>query len=242
MSTPDNVETTTSTEAPEGPSAPPLSPFPKRVVEVFFSPGRLVEGLAAQPLWGAAMALGLVLAVVATVLIPADVWQAMIREQMVARGQDPSSFSGGTSIVRIFGLVSVVIGYVIMTFLSAGLITLAFSFVLGDEGRFKQYLAVLTHAFLITAIMGLAIVPLRIAQSDPRVTLNVGTFLFFLEDGYLRRWVTMMDLSALWAWLVVAQGAHAIDPKRRSFGSAAAVVFAIFLVTTALFALIPGAG
>ncbi len=243
MNTPDNVETPPTAAAHlDEPGVTPLSPFPKRVVEVFFSPGRLVEGLAAKPLWGAALLLGLVLSIAATALIPADVWQAMIREQMVARGQDASAFSGGTSLVRIFGLASVTVGFLIMTFLSAGLITLAFSFVLGDEGRFKQYLAVLTHAFLITTIFSLLLVPLRIAQSDPRVTLNIGTFLYFLPDGYLHRWVTMMDLSAVWAWLVVAQGAHAIDPKRRSFGSAAAVVLGIFLVTTALFALIPGTG
>jgi hypothetical protein len=242
MNTPDNVETPpTDAASHDERGVTPLSPFPKRVVEVFFSPGRLTEGLAAKPRWGAALLLGLVLAIAATALIPADVWQAMIREQMVARGQDASAFPGGASVVRIFGLLSVVVGYLVMTMVSAGIVTLAFSFVLGDEGRFKQYLAVITHAFLIAGIIGLALVPLRIAQADPRVTLNVGTFLFFLPDGYLRRWVTMMDLSSLWAWLVVAQGAHAVNP-RRSFGSAAGVVVGIFLVTTALFALIPGAG
>lgn len=218
-----------------------LSPFPKRIVEVFFSPGRLMSALAAKPAWGAALIFGLVVSIAATALIPAHVWEAMIRDQMAARGQDPSAFPGGTSLVRIFGLVGVVVMYPLMAFISTGIITLVFSFVLGDEGRYKQYLAALTHAFMIPAVFGLALVPLKIAQSDPRFTLNLGSFLFFLPEGFLLKWATMMDLTSLWAWLVVAMGAHAIAPKR-SFGSAAVVMIVIFAVTTAVFALIPGAG
>jgi hypothetical protein len=235
----DHVETTsTETAAP----VTPLSPFPKRVLEVFISPGRLMDGLAAKPAWGAAMILGLVLLMLPVLLIPPEIWLTMVREQMIARGQDPSRLPAtGASVFRIGALISVPIVYLVSTMIFAGLITLLFSFIMGDEGRFKQYLASLTHAMLIPAIIGLALVPLRIAQADPRLTLNVGTFLFFLPEGYLLRWATMMDLSMLWAWLVVAQGAHAFD-RKRSFSSAAVTVLVVFVVTTALFALLPGAG
>lgn len=239
MSTPDQVETT-QTDTPE-PEGAPLSPFPKRVLELFFSPGRVMDGLAAHPRWGAAMLLGLTLVVLQTVLIPADVWQVVIREQMLARGQDPTAFQGGTPIFRILSIFGGMLGYLLVTLIMVGLVTLVFAFVMGDEGRFKQYLSALVHAFLIPGILALALVPLRIAQTDPRLTLNVGTFMFFLPEGYLLRWATMMDLTMLWAWLVFAQGAHAID-RRRSFASAATVVLVLFAVTTALFALVPGAG
>jgi hypothetical protein len=242
MDTPEDTGTTPidpGLESSPQPSEP--SPFPKRIVEVFFSPGRLVETLARHPYWAAALVLGAVLAVVQTLLIPAEVWETMIREQMAARGQDPSAFQGGVSIVRIFALFGGGIGYLIMTTLFSGLITLVFAFVLGDEGRFKQYLAMVTHGFLIPGFVGLALVPLKIAQSDPRLTLNVGTVLFFLPEGYLLKVLTMMDLSALWAWLIVAQGAHAIHPKR-SFGSAATWVVGIYIVVSALLALLPGTG
>ena len=240
MNTPDPVETM-STEG-TGPETTPLSPFPKRVLEVFFSPGKLMAGLAAKPAWGAALILGLVLLILPILLIPPEIWLAMVREQMIARGQDPSNLPAtGATVFRIGALISVPIVYLVTTMIFAGLLTLVFAFIMGDEGRFKQYLASLTHAMLIPAFLGLALVPLRIAQADPRLTLNVGTFLFFLPEGYLLRWATMMDLSMLWAWLVIAIGAHAID-RRRSFASAATVVLVLFFVTTALFALLPGAG
>jgi hypothetical protein len=242
MDTPEDTGTTpveAGTEQPQ-PTLEP-SPFPKRIVEVFFSPGRLVEALARHPWWAAALVLGAVIAVVQVLVIPAHVWDAMIREQMVARGQDASAFPGGSSVVRIFALVGGTVGYLVMALLTAGIVTLVFAFVLGDEGRFKQYLAILTHALLIPGIVGLALVPLKIAQADPSLTLNVGTFLFFLPKGYLLKWATMMDLSMLWAWLVMAQGARAVDPKR-SFGSAAGVTIGIYVVMSALLALLPGTG
>lgn len=217
---------------------PGLSPFPKRVLEVFVSPGKLSEELTRTPAWGAALGLGMVLVLAQTLLIPAEIWEAMMREQMIAQGQDPSAFRGGVTIVRIFGLVGATVGYLAMTMLFTGIVTLAFAFILGDEGRFKQYLAIITHAFLIPGVLGLLLVPLRIAEADPRLTLNLGTFLVFLPEGYLLRLATLMDLSTLWAWLVVAQGARTIDP-RRSFGSAAALLMTIFVALMALLALLP---
>jgi hypothetical protein len=51
----------------------------------------------------------------------------------------------------------------------------------------------------------------------------------------------MLDLSQAWAWLVVAQGTHAIH-ARRSFASAVTVVMVLFVIMALLFALIPGVG
>ncbi|GMV06042.1 MAG: hypothetical protein AMXMBFR53_23190, partial [Gemmatimonadota bacterium] len=111
----------------------------------------------------------------------------------------------------------------------------------GAAGTVRLSGGVLRHACLTPAVVGLVLLPLKIMQQDPQLTLNLGSFLFFLEDGYAARVAKMMDFSQAWAWLVVAQGAHAID-NRRSFGSAATVVMSLFVVLALLFALIPGAG
>lgn len=227
--------------AAEATQSTPLPSLPMRVVQVFFSPGKLAEALAEHPVWAATFVLGIVLVIAQTLLIPGEVWQTMVREQMLARGQDPSVLKGGaSSLFRVFGLVGGLVGVPLITFVTAGLTTVVFAFVLGDEGRFKQYLSVTSHALLVAFVVGLALVPLKIIQGDPRTTLNVGTFFFFVKSGYLYRWLKMMDLSNLWSWLVIAQGAACID-KRRTFGSAATVVVVIFLIFTALFALLPSA-
>lgn len=223
-------------------AGPALRPFPVRVVQTFFSPGVLMQALAGNPAWAVALTVGAALVIGQTLAIPAEVWDTMMREAIIRSGREmPAGFSMGGGLMRISALTAGTLGYFLITFLFAGIVTLVFSFLMGDEGRYRQYLAVLAHAWLIPAVVGLLLLPLKISQQDPQLTLNLGSFLLFLPEGYLSRVATMLDLSQGWAWLVVAQGAHAIHP-RRSFESAIAVVMALFFAGALLFALIPGVG
>lgn len=216
--------------------SPPLPAFPKRVVDVFVAPGRLCAALRERPAWATALFVGAAITVLQLVLIPASVWEAKFREVMLQRGQQvPQGLAGGT-LMRITSTVGGGLGYLLMAFLMAGVVTLIFAFILGDEGRFKQYLAVQTHAWLIPAIVGLLTVPLKIAQQSPSTTLNLGSFFFFLPEGYLLKVLTMLDLSQLWAALVVAAGVHAIYPKR-SFKSAATLLIVLNVLLVMIIAI-----
>lgn len=226
-----------SAQAGQAP-APPS--FPRRVVDVFVSPGHLARALAAHPLWGAALLTGAVLVVLQVGLIPLEIWEASFRRIMLEQGQDPGAVATGAGLMRLWSMIAGGLAWFAFAFVLTGLFTAVFAFVLGDEGRYVQYLSVLSHAWLIPAVVGLALVPLRIAQEDPQLTLSVGTFFFFLPEGYLLRVLSFLDLSQLWALLVVAQGAHAIDP-RRSFASAAAILFALNLALAMVLApFVPG--
>lgn len=228
--TPDPAAESGIGEEPE----PRLPSFPERVAQVFFSPGKLAESLTRKPVWGLALLLGVLVVMLQTYLIPQEIWDTMMRETLMARGQQvPANLNSG--IIRITSLIGGGLFVAIGAFLFAGLVTLVFAFVMGDEGRYKQYLAILTHAWIIPAVIGLALVPLKIAQEDVRLTLSLGTFLYFLPEGYLAKFAHMLDLSQAWAWLVVAQGVHAID-RKRSFGSAATVLLVIFVIIAAVMA------
>jgi len=216
--------------------AAPAPPFHKRVLDVFFSPGRVMEALARNPVWAAALLLGAALVVLQTFLIPAEVWEAVFKEAALQRGQElPEGFAMGGPFMRISAVAGGGIGWIVFSFAMAGITTLVFAFVLGDEGRYRQYLSVMAHAWLIPALVGLVLVPLRIAESNPQLTLNLGSFFFFLPDGYLLKVLTMLDLSQLWAWLVIAQGVHAIEP-RRSVKSGALILLAMALAMAMIFA------
>ncbi len=231
-----------STEGTEGLEAPGsetqgdpgrLPPFHRRVAETFLAPGKLGAALRDQPAWASALFVGAALTFVQVLLIPASVWEAVFRQRALASGRPlPEGFAGG-AFMRISATVGGGIGYLVMTLVMAGVVTLLFAFILGDEGRFKQYLAVISHAWLIPAILGLLTVPLKIAQQSPTATLNLGSFFFFLPEGYVLKVLTMLDLTQIWAWLVVAAGVHAIDPKR-SFKSAASML----IVLSVLFVMI----
>lgn len=210
--------------------------LPKRLVQVFLSPGALTERLGERPKWLGAMLVSAVVIGVSMSLIPADVFMEAQRRAMLERGGDfPEMSDTAMRAMRIVIPAFGVLSTVVFSFVFAGLYTLVFAFILGDEGRFKQYLAVLTHSWFIAALFGLALTPLRISTGDPRLTLNLSSFLFFLPDGYILNVFRALDISQIWSTLVFAQGAHAIDP-RRSFGSATAIGMTILVGFALIFA------
>jgi hypothetical protein len=215
--------------------------FPTRVGWVLYAPGRLGEALARHPVWAAALVTGAALVFLQTYLIPGEVWDTFMRAQAVQAGRElPEGFSMG-GVTRAFTLGVGTLFFAGLQFVFAGLVTFIFSFVYGDEGSYKQYLSVTAHAWLIPALVGLCLVPLRISQQNPQFTLNLASFFYFLPEGYPLRVLTMLDLSQLWAWVVVALGTHAID-SRRPVGSAVAVLLGLSVALAMVFALLPGAG
>ena len=134
-----------------------------------------------------------------------------------------------------FGRIAAAVGALVVgplfTAAIAGLVALIFLFALGDEGSYKQHLACLSHAFLIPAISNLALLPLRIQAQDLQLRFSVGTFLPFLDDGWLASALSWLDLFGLWAWVLVALAASKLDPKR-SWGSATAIILTIVVALT----------
>ena len=210
--------------------------LPSRLFNVFLSPGKVMETVAKNPVWAGALLVGALLVALQTALIPFDMIMETQRQAALEAGREaPEIPEAFMNIMRYVTPVFAMIGVVLVTFLTAGIYWLIFSFVLGDDGRYRQYLAVGTHALFVPAVIGLALVPLKIMTGDAQATLNLGSFLFFLPDGYLSDVFRLMDLTGIWSALIVAQGAHSIDPER-SFGSAAVVTIGITLAFALIFA------
>jgi hypothetical protein len=168
-------------------------------------------------------------------LIPPELFIEAQREAALERGVElPEMTDRATLAMRIVIPATTVVATLAMSFFFAGLYTVIFAFVLGDEGRYVQYLAAVTHAWFIAALFGLLVTPLRISTGDPQLTLNLGSFFFFLPDGYFLNVLRVLDLTQIWSTLVIAQGAHAID-RRRSFGSAAAILLVILVGVALVF-------
>jgi hypothetical protein len=212
--------------------------LPARLLNVFFSPGQVFEGLREKPSWFGALALSGVLLALSMALIPADIWVQMFREQASGQGTELLPFlESAGPLLGVFSALAAVIGLFLWAFLLAGIITLVFSFLFGDEGKYTQYLSVVSHALVITAVAAVLLLPLRIIQEDPKLTLNLGTFFLFLEEGYLFRVLKRLDLFGLWGSAVMAVGVTKVDPRRgmgfalsffMAFALASAMVFGIF--------------
>lgn len=225
-----------------GPARRPDTPAPlwRRILWAFIEPAGLGDELSRRPHWFGAFAVGGLLTVASSLLIPGEIWQAMMREQIMAGGGEmpEGALEMGATVFRVWAVVGGGIFWAIWTLLVAGLTTVAFAFFLGDGGRFKQYLAATAHALLIVALGALLLVPLRIAQESPQLTLNVGTFFGDLGSGYLARFLNGLDLFLLWSFAVLGVMASRFD-RRRSVGSAVAVLYVGLLALVALMAFIP---
>jgi hypothetical protein len=209
--------------------APP-PPLLTRLVQAFVSPGKLGDTLAEHPRWIGAMIVGAALLSLSVALIPLDVLAESQRRAVIASGgqmqQIPES---ARTLVRTISIVAPAVAFLVFAFIGAGVTTFIFAFVLGDEGTYKQYLAVGVHAAVIPTLTAVLLTPMRITAENPQLTINLSTFLFFLPEGYVANIFQAMDLSQIWASLVTAQGIHAID-KKRSFASAAAIQLGILFV------------
>jgi len=222
----------------EASDSPQSLSLPTRILKVFFSPGEVFLALREKPVWLGAVGVCGILVALSMILIPADIWVESMREQAMRRGTEmPSFLASAGPIFRLASAVSGIIGIFLWVFFLSSVITVFFSFLLGDEGRYKQYLSVVSHALVITAVGSVLLLPLRIAQGDPTLTLNVGTFLPFLEEGYAFRVLKLLDLFGLWSYSVMAVGVTKIDPRRGmgialsfflAFAVASSLVFGIF--------------
>jgi hypothetical protein len=229
-----------ATGAAEAIDPPRRSSLPLRIVEVFFAPGRLFESLRENPAWFGVLLVGGALTVVSMLLIPQELWVSAAREQLIRQGQEvPPSLAAGAGIMRMAALVGGTLFWFVWAFLLAGIVTLVFALVLGDRGRYVQYLSVVSHALVIGAVGGLLLVPLRVFQQDPSLNLSLGTFALFLQDGYAFRVLKLLDLFGLWGYGVMAVGVTKMDPQR-GLGSALFFFYAFALAFALLFGIFGG--
>jgi hypothetical protein len=186
-----------------------------RYIRVFTAPDILFQALRGQPEWASAMFLGAGLVAVGALLIPLDLTLATLREAIQAQGQPvPPGLQGQGALIRFAGPAAAFLFWPVLMAFFAGLVMLFFAILLGHEGTYRQYLAVVTHAHLIAATSGILLSPLRILMEDAQLLFSVGTFAAFLEPSYLLRFLSLLNLFSLWAWVLVALGAARIGRKK----------------------------
>lgn len=209
-----------------------LPSLPVRLLKVFGSPGDLFRRLRDDPRWFGALLAGALLVAMTMALVPADLWVQVMRERAAAQGGEvPAALVSMGPLIRAGTVLSTLVFYFLWAFLLAGIVTFVFAFLFGDQGSYRQYLAVVAHGLFITAVGGALLFPLRVMQGDPELTLNVGTFFLFLDEGYLFRSLKLLDLWGLWGYAVMAVGVAETDPRRNlgfplAFFMAFAVAFA----------------
>ena len=208
-----------------------------RVIQTFFSPGRVMRDLSREPKTIGVLLLGGVLVGLANAAIPAEIWEQLVRSQLSAVGEEvPSDLATPVAIARWGASIGGMIFWPILGVLVASIYSLVFLAGLGYEGRYSQYLSVTAHALMIGAVGAVALTPLRILTEDVQLTLTVGAFVPILEEGLLARFLGCLDLLNLWVAALIGLGASIIDGKRHAgasilFALGTSVLVALLLAT-----------
>ena len=196
-----------------------------RYIRVFTSPNTLFRGLRERPDWAGAMLLGSCLMLAGVILLPPELTIATLRERLLETGRPvPPGFADQMELFRYVGAAAAFIFWGVLIAILSGLVMGFFAFLLGHEGTYRQYLAVVAHAELIPATATVLLVPLRIVGEDAQILLSVGAFAVFLEPGYLLSFLSFLDLFGLWGWVLVGLGVARIGRKESWVGGAVIVM------------------
>ncbi len=194
----------------------PSGPF-SRFIRVFAAPGALFRELAEEPRALGAIVLGIALSVLGTALIPMGVWeQALLSDALGTGAEIPENPATMARVIWVVTLFTAVVAWPLLALVSAGLYALVFFFVFGYRGDFRRLFSVVSHALLVVAVGGLLLAPARILSGDISFSLSLATLLPFAGDGFVGRYLELMDLFNLWAYVLVGMGAAALDGTRTS--------------------------
>lgn len=227
------------------PTPTSLPSLPARLLQVVVSPGELFRALRHAPGWGVgAILLGAILAAIG-VLVPGffglEAFEATIRDSLVDAGQDvPGDVSTFALVSWLAGVFGALLFWPVMVFVSAGIWALVFLFLFGYGGSYRQLVVVTAHAFLVSALASVVLVPLRVFTGDFTSSLTAAAFFPFLGDGLLRTFLEFTDLFTLWAYGLVGLGAALVDGER-SPGQGVTVSVATALLLTFVIASVANA-
>jgi hypothetical protein len=207
--------------------------FARRVRDTFVAPRRLCASLREEPVWVDVLLVATALAALAWVLQPSEIFLEQMRHPVSRLGEPVTLTSSPAEIVRYGRLnaaLSALVGEPVVAFALAGALTLVFTILARGSATFRQYLAVVSHALLIPAAGALVLTIAAALAGASSVTIASALGLSPVSGSLALRSLAWLDPFVLWMLLVLAVGVEQLD-ARRSWGSAAAVLVMLYLVS-----------
>lgn len=218
-------------------AAPPLS-FVQRVVGVVVSPGDTMARIAAAPRWIDVLMFTTVLVAAGfAAFLSSDVGKAAYVDQAVASLESfgrtvnadiYAALQKQASIAAWLQAGSIVFFSPVMTAAIAGILYGVFT-VLGGEAQYKQVLAVVAHAGVVSLLQQAFSLPMNYMRQTMSSATNMAVFFPDLDEGsFLASVLGFIDLFWVWYLVVLAIGLAAV--YRRRWTSVAGGLFVVYVV------------
>lgn len=236
----------TTTTVPAGTSPAPLNVF-ARFIGIITSPRDTYSRVVASPKWfGMFLLTAVIIAFGAALPMTTDAGKAAAVEQQVSTmesmgfpvsDEQYAQFEKGTAILPYTTAASVVVGGLVMALVLAGIFFAVFNAAMGGDASYKQILAVLVHASVITALGQLFTGPLNYFRGAVGSATNLLALLPMLEDtSFAGKLAATIDLFMIW-WVVVLSIGLAVLYRRRTQPIATTffAIYAVIAVAVAFF-------
>lgn len=224
---------------PSRPEEPPKSSFWK-VQAVVFEPRQAFEELRRNPTWLLPMILTILFALIASVTLVYSIGaEEIVLQSMEQSGQDITDQAVDIAVLvtNIFTWVGPLIWVPIAVLLAAAVYLLCFMLI-GGEPTFRKFFAVVAHTLCINALIGVVLIGLLIALTDPAeidlknpLATNLGVFVERSDSPVFHVLLTAFDLPTLY-YLVLTGVGLAIVSRKKELGGGLGVSFGVYFVWT----------
>ena len=210
-----------------------------RFIGIITSPRATFESVVAHPKWfGMYMLTAVIIAFGAALPMTTDAGKQAVLDQQVsgmeAFGMQVSDemyeqLRQRTSTAPYTTAGSVIVGSLIMSLIIAGILWAIFNAAMGGDARYKQILAVLFHAGVISALGQLFTGPINYFRGSVSSATSLGALLPMLDDqSFIGKLAGAIDIFIIWWIIVLAIGLAVL--YRRKTQPIAITLFAVYAV------------
>ena len=210
-----------------------------RFIGIITSPRSTFASVVAHPKWfGMYLLTAVIIAFGAALPMTTDAGKQAVLDQqasgMEAFGMQVSDemyeqLRQRTSTAPYTTAGSVIVGSLIMSLIIAGILWAIFNAAMGGDARYKQILAVLFHAGVISALGQLFTGPINYFRGSVSSATSLGALLPMLDDqSFIGKLAGAIDIFIIWWIIVLAIGLAVL--YRRKTQPIAITLFAVYAV------------
>ncbi|HEX2203319.1 MAG TPA: YIP1 family protein [Longimicrobium sp.] len=244
----------TAAAPPEAPAARPAArPLPVRVADTFFSPGKLFAelrdaGEAGERAWLGPVLVSLVVLLALTLATPLFFTPLEVaefaRQQAVDAGRQnlppAEQMAGQMEVFRWVGTAFFAAWTFARPFVVGALLAGIFGAFFGGNAKYRMYVSVASHAFLVSALGALVGSALMFASGRLDVALSLAV-LAPDAGGVARGVLNALTPFSLWMTALFAYGAATVN-RREGWIGAAVILLALQVAVAAAMAALGGMG
>lgn len=237
-----------TTATPQGPSTEPMNVF-SRFIGIITSPRSTFQNVVARPSWlGMYLLTAFIIAIFAALPMTTDAGRQATLDQQVSQmeafGMEVSDemyeqMRQRTQYAAYTTAVTVLFGSLVVSLILAAILWAVFNAALGGDATYKQILAVLIHAGVISALGQMFTGPINYFRGAVTSATSLGALLPIFDDqSFLGKLFGMIDIFIVW-WLIVLAMGLAVLYRRRTqpiaytlFGIYALIIVAIAAFTS----------